>query len=96
MFYTIGDMIATLNEEFYETEGKVIDSYIETKRFRFGRQSNKTRYEYFHHITLDNENGQFKMELNDRIVDIELNKTYKIKALPFTKTILEYEEIKNE
>lgn len=90
----VKDLQATISEEYYHTEGVVEDTKIRRKSSSKLNGMNR-RDTYIQYFTLDNQTSDtFSYHVSD-IEDYRFKKgkTYKIMALPYSRQILEYEEI---
>ena len=87
------DIQAVLTGDLYVVEGKVIDTHIEESSSRPARET-FSDFNYFQHITLDNEdNDHFSIQV-ENMYDyvLQIGNTYKITSLPNSRTVLNYEE----
>lgn len=90
----VKDLQATISEEYYLAKGVVQDTRIRRKS---GSKLNglNRRDTFIQYFSLDNEeNDTFSYHVSDmEDYRFEEGKTYKIIALPYSKQILEYEEL---
>lgn len=98
-FTSVADLSAVLSDNFYYVEGEVISTFI-TSSSTTSISSRTARTSHSDHYTQrlfigDKSNGLFKYYVSG-IEDYHLleGEHYKIKALPSSKLILEYEHIK--
>lgn len=89
VIHSIKDIQAVQLNELYITEGRVKDTYIQRTSSSSKRIANTTYRQY---ITIDNEvQDKFSIRVssyNDYV--FQLNEMYVFKALPYSKTVLEY------
>lgn len=92
---SLQDVRAIMNDELYITEGTVTDTYIKrkTSSTRRGSSGSVSYHQYF---TLDNDVSDTFMVIVDDMEDyrLTLGGEYRIVALPHSKQMLEYQEIK--
>ena len=87
------DIQAVITDDLYVTEGKITKTSIERKsgaKVNLRGPSDK----YFQHIRLDNEhNDEFVLQVEHKEHFIfEPDRTYRITALPNSRTLLKFEE----
>ena len=91
--HSIRDVQSVMAEELYVTEGEVIDAYIERKS-NTSINGGSRKSTYYLHIKLNNSTKDEFAIMMDNKEDMvfQIGKTYEIKALPYSRTILEYKE----